>query len=544
MKNLYKIFSLLLLLTVLFFNSCRNPAYDMNVLFDADIIKYKATIILKDASGTALPANLSVSVTGTDAASIYDFSGTKVIYAPGGVITLGVTPKGEPTAAKALSFNIIVKGSGYEDKNIPVAIIENQFSQIIEVTMLKSNTPTSVTSVISRNVPLSPTGAVTATTTLVTPVSATVPQTTTVTLPAGTQLKDGSGAILTGSAVNARAINFDASDPEAIGLFPGGDFSAPVVTGPGGTKGPAFFIPAGYTSIQLFVGTTEVKSFTNPISVKVQLDPAFRPQATGALLKAGDQLSIYSYQVETGEFKYESMGTVAQDGSGQLAITFETSHLTIFIIGDVIPTPGCKGAEVTFIAPWLGVGTQPLQVEIYTSDGLKLLDKRTLLMKDGLKDYFTGLPAIPVRYRIVDNVNKALAEGSITDPCAGTAFTINLGVPEGGAPQSVTLVLNVVCPDKGAITVPNFDLFYKPAGAPNSAYALLGTAEKGLLKTTLLKVGSSYDFRATWRNTTKTASRLITDQDMSATVDPNGFLGSPGSENYNRGLLIEACKGL
>ena len=108
MKNFTKLLSFLLVVVFLS-NGCRNPAYEVNVLFDAQVITYKAGLQLKDANGAALPGNIDVTVTGTDAGSIYDFSGTKKIYAPNGVITLGVHPKEIPTASKTLSFNVIIK---------------------------------------------------------------------------------------------------------------------------------------------------------------------------------------------------------------------------------------------------------------------------------------------------------------------------------------------------------------------------------------------------------------------------------------------------
>jgi len=105
MKNFTKLLSFLLVVVFLS-NGCRNPAYEVNVLFDAQVITYKAGLQLKDANGAALPGNIDVTVTGADAGSIYDFSGTKKIYAPNGVITLGVHPKEIPTASKTLSFTL------------------------------------------------------------------------------------------------------------------------------------------------------------------------------------------------------------------------------------------------------------------------------------------------------------------------------------------------------------------------------------------------------------------------------------------------------
>ncbi|WP_432710382.1 hypothetical protein [Pedobacter sp.] len=542
MKLNIKIYSFFLL-AVFLLNGCRNPAYDIDVLFDADVIQYKTTIILKDANGATLP-NLNVSVTGADAASIYDFSGTKQIFAPSGVITLGVTPKAVPTAGKTLSFNVIVKGAGYEDKNIPVTISVDQFSQILNVTMLKVAVPTPVTTVVTKDVPLAADGKTTVASTIETPASSTVPQTTTINVAAGTQMRDAAGKVLTGSSLTVRAINYDANDPASIDMFPGGSLSAPDVVGADGTTGSAFFIPAGFANIQMFIDGVEVKTFSTPINISIQVDPTFRPQATNQPIKAGDKLSVYSYDVATGKFNFETIGTAALDSKGKLAVNFPMSHLTIFVVGDVINTEACVEPTFTFVAPWLNDGTQSMNLEILSADGTKSYGKRTIVVSNGLVAKISGLPALATQYRITDNTGKLLAEGALANSCAGTNVTITIGAPTGVPVQNISLILNVNCPGKGLIIVPNFDLFYKPAGAPNGEYKLLGTTENGILKTTALTIGNSYDFRATWKNETKVVGkRKITDLDMSTVVGENDFLGTK-SPNYNKSLLIEACKGL
>ncbi|MBE9599597.1 hypothetical protein [Pedobacter sp. MC2016-24] len=543
MRTFFKLFSFVLALGFVF-NSCKNPADNLNILVDADIIKYKATFILSTSDGTAIPNDITVTATGTDAGSIYDFSGSKKIYAPAGVATIGVAPSGVPKGSTKLNFNVVIKATGFLDKNLPVSIEQDQFSQIIKVTLLRATTPSPASSVVVAEVGLGTDGKTTTSTTISTPVTGTVTETTSITVPAGVQFKGADGTILSGGNLSAQAVNFDPTDPAALALFPGGKLSAPNITTPGGTTGSAVFLPAGFTDIQMFVGGVEVKNFTTPINIGVQLDPTYKPQSSGQLLKAGDKLAVYSYQVSTGQFKYEGLANVALDASNKLAASFTTDHLTVFIVGDVVSTASCTEPNVTFIAPWLtGGATRTVNVEISNNDG-KVLATSEVLLKDGLADKFRGLPPIPVRYRIIDvTTSTVLASGSIADPCAGGNLSITVGQPGGPAIQNVTLVLNVVCPNKGPVTPPNFDMFYKTAGAAESAYVLLGTANQGLIKTSLLKVGSTYDFRVTWKNETKRVNnRTITDLDMSTTVGEGLNLGTNTASN--RALLIEACKSL
>ena len=542
MKNFTKLLSFLLVVVFLS-NGCRNPAYEVNVLFDAQVITYKAGLQLKDANGAALPGNIDVTVTGTDAGSIYDFSGTKKIYAPNGVITLGVHPKEIPTASKTLSFNVIIKIPGYEEKNIPMTIAVNQFSQDIKgITMVKTTVPTPYTSVAVKDFPLGAGGATTAVSSFATPSTAAVPQTTSISIPVGTTFKDANGNVLTGGSLTAQAINFDAGDPALVSLFPGGDLSAANVVGPDGTTGEAFFSPAGFTDITMFVGGVEVRQFSTPINVSIQVDPAFKMNGAATAIKAGDLLQVYSYQVSSGQFKYEAEVAATVDAAGKLAIPFTTNHLTKFIVGEVFSKKSCTIPEVTFIAPWLQANSTVVSIEVLTLDGAKRLAyTESQVVFNGTKVSFDDLPPFAVSY-IIRQGTTTIAAGNITDPCAGNDFSVTL--PNPALPVDlVTLLLNVKCP-QGQITVPNFDLYYKAVGAPDSQYTLLGTVTNGSIKTTLLKVGTSYDFRAFWGNTVKTVgNRAITTADMSETVGENDFLGSK-SPQYNKSLLIEACKGI
>ncbi|WP_285009732.1 hypothetical protein [Pedobacter faecalis] len=540
MKNLTKIFTFLLA-AVCLFNSCKNPASEMNIIFDADVIKYKATLILKSSTGEELPSNINVTVEGQDAASIYDFSGTKKIYAPAGIVTIGVTPKDVPTANKDLAFDVLITAPGYEPKRIPMTILFNQFQQIVNVTMLKTVAPSPASTVVIADAPLT-NGTPAAPLTFTTPTSATVEETTTVTIPAGTQFKAANGTTLTGSTLTAQIININPDEPAALTLFPGGKLSADDVVLPGGNTGDAFFLPAGFTDIRMFIGGVEIKQFSTPITVSIQVDPEFMPQSTGTPVKAGDQLSIFSYQTETGRFTYEGVGTVAMV-NGKPTVNFQTNHLTVFFIGDYIERPAtCGIPQATFVAPWMNMGTEPMTVEIWNDTQTDRLAVETIIISNGKVEPLDGLPAgIPLKYRVINSTGQVLAQGGIADACSMGDFEIVLGAPTGPPVENISLLLNVNCPGKGQIIVPNFDLFYRPAES-NGAFELLGTAEAGTLKTTLLKVGSSYDFRATWKNQVKVIdNRTITDLDQSTTVGENDFLGTK-SPQYNKMLLIEACK--
>ncbi len=532
-----------MLVVAFLFNSCRNPAYELNVIYDAQVITYKATIELVDASGAPLPDNIDVTVTGTDAGSIYDFSGTKKIYAPAGIITVGVHPKEIPTAAKpALNFNLVVKIPGYVEKLLPLTINLNQFSQGIKgVTMVKVVVPSPATAVVVRDIPLSTTGATTTTTTFGTTTSTNVPQTTAITVPAGVTFKDAAGNNIVGGTLTAQAVNYDAADPGFAALFPGGDLKAPNVVLPNGQTSSAFFYPAGYTEVNMYVGGVEVRNFSTPITIAMQLDPTFVAPGSALPVKAGDQLGVYSYQVSTGQFKFETNATVV-DVAGKPTLSFTTNHLTGFFAGVVVATPGCLDPIATIVAPDYPAGVSTTITLSAVNNTTRIYSEKDYTLSNGATVRFDNLPPSPVAYTIKRTSDGlVLAAGQILDPCAGAPLNITL--PPPSSPLTIVkLNLNVVCPGK-TFVVPNFDLFYKVTGSTED-FKFLATASGGKIFTTDLKVGTRYDFRATWGSRVKSVgSRLIETADMSTTVDQAGFLGNTQID-ANRALLIQACSEL
>ena len=521
-----------MLLTGFFFNSCKNPTDDIEILFDASVIKYKASLMVNGASGETIPG-LTAQVTGADAANIYDFAGTKALFSPGGIITMGVHYKFEPTAAKPVNFNVILKAPGYEDANIPVSIMNGQMTQLVRVTLLKTNQNTTASTYATVNANLTG-NATTAVTTLTTASTTDVPTTTTITIPVGTQFKDANNVALTGTQLTSTIINYDTTDPKSLGLFPGGDLSASnVVLTTNGTPTPAFFLPAGFASVKMFVGASEVKNFTTPIAVSIQLDPNYK-LLNGTAIAAGSTLPIFSYDVSTGQFKSEGTGTVTSAG-GKLMVNFTTSHLTVFVVGEVSPTTTCKPVNINFAASWLNDGSRPVKVNFSTAADV-LVASIDMVISNGFQATVAGLPDAGLKYSVLDasNNNEVLATGTVASTCGGPTVNASLKAPSI-AIENVTLTLNVKCPGKGTILIPNFDIYFRPVGSTN--YNILGTASAGLIKTTLLKRGAAYDFKAVWGNDEKIVSnRIITDADMSTTV------GDGALSPENSALLIQACK--
>lgn len=524
MKRLFCV----LLFAAVFCTSCKNPVDNISVNIDGNVIHYKTTLILNDVTGASLPATLKVTVTGEDSAYVYDYAGYKEIAITNGLITLGIHPDHQPTAEQEVKFNVTISGTGYLTRIIPVSVNESEYSQVLNIPMLKVATPSAAVSLRTKSTAITA-GKLTKADTLTTALTATIKERTTVSILAATEFKSITGTLIKATPLVETLIHYNPQHTDFVGLFPGATLSSNKVLGADGKIGTAFLIPAGFASASLTIGAEVVNEVTLPLAVNLEINPNYKPIATGQTVKLGDQLQVYHYNYLTGIWTYETVGTVARDSYGKLAVKFTSLHPGGFFVGDVLPTLACKTTSIKLIAPWLASGKQPMNITVYTADGLTKLLSKMAQVSDGLTETLSDLPAVAMVYKVSTvTTNEVLAEGNIINPCLGEQLMATLNAPAGTA-DHVTITVSVNCTGKGEITPPNFDLFYKVSSS-SAAFQLLGTVENGKLSTTLLKIGTTYDFRVNWGTETKTVkSRSITSAD-------NATSTSPG-----QALSIQAC---
>ena len=129
------ILSVTCLLSLLF--SCKKSFKD-GVVFTigTNNFKYTALVKVRDAAKSNIaPGNLSVAITGPDAASVYDLSTgkSKLKINPDGTIQLLIAPTRLP--GNAVNFNLSVSSPGYLPVMQPVTITSADSSQVIAINM-------------------------------------------------------------------------------------------------------------------------------------------------------------------------------------------------------------------------------------------------------------------------------------------------------------------------------------------------------------------------------------------------------------------------
>jgi hypothetical protein len=173
-----------------------------------------------------------------------------------------------------------------------------------------------------------------------------------VAIDASTELRDATGAPVSGGDVSLSVLAADSNDNSVGAIIPEGLNAA------GATQ---VATPVGVTNVNMQAGTTKIKQFSKPITLTTTL-----PASSG--VSVGDVLDVASHNEDTGEWQSETnKATVtAQNADGTFAAEFKTDHLTFFSVNQSAPV--CQdGVSINVTS-----GTVPprgLAVSITSSDG-------------------------------------------------------------------------------------------------------------------------------------------------------------------------------
>lgn len=515
--------------------SCESPLKDFNLVISSEVIKNTAILQVTDTEGAAI-SNASIKLLSGDTEDIYNLSGYKDFKLVGDLVTFGVDPKRMPTVENPVSFRVEVSAPGFITQVIPLAITDVS-GGIQPVQLVKPTEVPDGTAVVVENVALAPNGSM-PTATTVTVENQETGSEIAITVPAGVQFRDAAGVVITGNALTVNVTSIDATDEDALVLFPGGSLQAAGVQGPDGqTIANGSFNPAGTTTITMSVGGKQVRQFSQPIQISMDLDPAFE-SANGAPIAAGSVLSIYSYTPTNPVWQYEQNVTVTGSAATGYKANFTVDHLTTFVAGDFVESCGVQNL-IAFTADWMPQGyTYPVRVQAVWN-GKVLHNTQFSVSETNNTLGFAYLPASGVQIIVRNNDDEIIAEA----PFAGCGTTTTINLTDPNPEPKVTLQLYVRCPDQANVItiVPTFQLQYRVSGT--STWQFLGEVTNGFLQTALLKSdGTKYDFRAIWNERVKIVGNHTVQEDNTATVGTQlGDILGVHAAASNLGMLAEAC---
>lgn len=533
MKHTIKL--ILLFVSSFLLVNCNKPTKDIGLSINGNVIKYGVSLQFwdpKSPDGSA-PKNIFVKITGKDASKVYEYGGTKVFNVSStGLLSLGLDPFVKPTPSAPISFTVEVFAPDFLTTKIPVIVNGSQAQQSIAVTMISLKNPPSGVSIKQTEIPLSADGSVPTTVSFSTIPTASTPEISTITIPAGTKFKNASGSIINGNTLLVTQAYFGTRTSASLSAFPQNSFVSDSIYNESGIRTSGYFQTAGFTSIEMVVAGQEVKYFTSDVIINMNLDPTLKNPKTNSAIIDGDIVPIYSYDVSRNRWSFEKNVTLT-NASGNLNATFTTNHLTYY-------SPSWTGSlcgsavNITFNTG-VNVATTYL-LDIYAKNGdprQPIVSGLLVTASNNQTVAVSGIPNEAVIIRVYpNNANNSQADFSIRDAAP-------LGLFDGNACSSGNIIINMPnaqnfppvtfnivgkCPGN-VLVYPTVPTYYRQAGT-NAPYTLLGTVVGGQFTTTNLILNKTYDFLWLFKNRELRKTRIVDSSNYSRVMSvSNRFPG-------------------
>lgn len=291
-------------------------------------------------------AALTVSGVVLDATTLKPVEGASIAYsgngkddivnkssqsAPGGVVTF--------TSNKTTtSVNVLASKDGYIDTGVQVSVVDSN-SSTFTIKMIKvDNTPTGVAAKQEEvNATINNDGNITAPIVIETVIpdanASAKTQKTELVIPAGTVIKDKSGAVVDGN-LSVTLTAFTADDENSTQSFPGGFAVLAQTSEPNATTSVEeniSFVTAGFTSIVIKNDKGQkVKEFSQPIEVKMQIKEGTINPDTNKAIAVNDIVPVWSFEEDTGVWSFEQNGTVKDLNTtdGFYDVVVQANHLS------------------------------------------------------------------------------------------------------------------------------------------------------------------------------------------------------------------------
>jgi hypothetical protein len=498
-----KIFIALFAASSVLFADCTKPTKDLEISISPKVFDNIVSVKFYNAATPGVaPKNVTLTISGQDANSIYEISGRKVFTVVDGVISLGVHPNAKPTAGRPSRFVLEAEAPGYLPVRIPITVLEGQETKLVAVSMVNMDAPPPGVKVAKKTTPLTG-GATTTPETISTTPAGTGQESAAVEIPSGTRFLNAAGTAITGTALNTTLVHFNTREAASLNAFPGNGFHSDNIKDASGNIVSGIFRTAGFCNIMMSIGSTAVRSFDQPITVRIGVNSQQTNPQTGAPFVAGDVIPVWSYQGETGAWTYEKQGTVTNN-AGKLEVAFTTNHLTYYNLAFL--ENACTSATVTFNT---GItAAESYLVDIYPANETEIPAIASYVIQVGnlFSANFENVPEGNVTMKVYRNTasnsqtnwkkRDAQPLATYSGTLCGNNPTVNLNMPPL---KTITFDIEGKCSNNPAkpYVRPSVDVWYRYTGSGDE-YMLLGHVNQGKFQTTNLDYQGDYDFRVIW----------------------------------------------
>lgn len=523
MKKIVLNFLTIAFLTVslFLFHSCETKPFEgVNAILTNVKIDHSVRLQVIDANPNALypyPTNIVLTLSGSavDQGLLYSDAGSVLTTTKGsativnGGVTLAIKPYTVIAKNSPLKFTINAEADYYVSNTKEVVITSVDSLQYINIELLKlSKLPVGIASQTATvtNV-TNGTLANNLVVRVATNDGTTAPQTHAVvaTFPANTVLKDANNnPITTTGNLRATITNFSPnanSDASTTGI-------------PGGTTAltqnneEVNFIVASAVDINLNLGNVAVKQFSNPVPFIFNLSNTIFNPSTGANIKDGDQLPIWSKNEDATTWKEEGVAFIETNPStGQLFAKVMVSHLSSWMIASGMLN--CTNSlQLKYVSNNPNVITAFIKVNA-KGGNKQLITSKIVTVSNGSIINFTLPKGLDYLVTMISGAtNSGTVITTIDLPSCATTGTLNNTVVSTN--PNLYFDLETKCLDgnfrySGAIE-------YKLSSA--KLWEPFSPSVLGKLTTTLLEWDKSYDFKIVYKGVEYKRTKIVSQNEF------------------------------
>jgi len=338
-------------LVLLLFSACKCPSnkYEKTPLVTIySAVKAPMGISFIDINGAALSNVPNVTMTIVDADSMVMSSNGVVLtsaFLPDGILSVGLSPVAKFSPEAPYRFFVRAEAPGYMTV-VRSVLVMRDMPNFVPIYMARLDALPAGLSAVEASIAAVSNGTLQGSQTLKVPPLFGQAQLT-------LRLQDSTRLLCNGKPIESkgpltyRILMGRPRDSVANRVFPGGFEATDVVTKKGerlaAPDRPIYFTTAGWFSMDMKLGESEVTDFSRPVDVDMPIDPEVSNPVTGKNVAVNDIIPLWSLNNNSGVWTQEGEIKVEAVPGGGLRGRFQISHLSgwnlDFFVGGC-PMPG------------------------------------------------------------------------------------------------------------------------------------------------------------------------------------------------------------
>ncbi len=318
-------------------NSCGDPLEDFKIHISPDYYSYSINIYAMDMAEPNLPLEgVSLSITGPDAAAVFNFDGTKNFDFSTGAIMLILDPALSPSEGNPVIFNVTISKPGYQSKTERFEIgMPQEITERIVYIYSKNNSTPGI-SIANSQGTLSSDGALNA---AVDVSMGSIDGNETgieLSIPAGTKFYDDSGVQISGGNFEVEVVQFGSGSDARF--FLNSETPGVLPLEKNGQLNATLDEDHELVEINMTVGTSTVASFSEgqPL-LRIGVEPGQYNFDQERALAAGDSIGLISLTDGDENWMDDGKGIIFEE-NGNLYAEFALSHLSKFTLSNASET--------------------------------------------------------------------------------------------------------------------------------------------------------------------------------------------------------------